>query len=48
MKAEGNLARNPLKESVDSWPKWRKLLVVLFGVTAGLTVIFYTAHFQSL
>jgi MFS family permease len=48
MQKAGTLARNPLRESVDSWPKWRKLLVVLFGVTAGLTVIFYTAHFQSL
>lgn len=48
MQIEGKLAKNPLRESVDSWPKWRKLLVVLFGVTAGLTVIFYTAHFQSL
>jgi MFS family permease len=48
MQIEGKLAKNPLKESVDSWPKWRKLLVVLFGITAGLTVIFYTAHFQSL
>jgi MFS family permease len=48
MQIEGKIAKNPLKESVDSWPKWRKLLVVLFGITAGLTVIFYTAHFQSL
>jgi len=48
MQKEGTLARNPLHESVDSWPKWRKLLIVLFGITAGLTVIFYTAHFQSL
>ncbi len=48
MQREGNLATNPLKESIDSWAKWRKLLVVLFGVSAGLTVIFYTAHFQSL
>jgi MFS family permease len=48
MQIEGKLAHNPLKESVDSWPKWRKLLIVLFGITAGLTVIFYTAHFQSL
>ncbi len=48
MQIEGKIAHNPLKESVDSWPKWRKLLVVLFGITAGLTVIFYTAHFQSL
>jgi MFS family permease len=48
MQIEGRIAKNPLKESVDSWPKWRKLLIVLFGITAGLTVIFYTAHFQSL
>jgi len=48
MQIEGKIADNPLKESIDSWPKWRKLLVVLFGITAGLTVIFYTAHFQSL
>ena len=48
MQKAGTLARNPLKESVDSWPKWRKLLIALFGLTAGLTVIFYTAHFQSL
>jgi len=48
MQIEGRIAKNPLRESVDSWPKWRKLLVVLFGITAGLTVIFYTAHFQSL
>jgi MFS family permease len=48
MQREGRIAQNPLKESVDSWPKWRKLLIVLFGITAGLTVIFYTAQFQSL
>lgn len=48
MQAEETLAHNPLKESFDSWAKWRQVLVVLFGVAAGLTVIFYTAHFQSL
>jgi MFS family permease len=48
MQREGKVARNPLRESVDSMAKWRKLLIMLFGVTAGLTVIFYTAHFQSL
>ncbi|WP_420141439.1 MFS transporter [Sphingomonas sp.] len=48
MQAENKVARNPLKESFDSWAKWRRILVVLFGIAAGLTVIFYTAHFQSL
>ncbi|HWI85974.1 MAG TPA: MFS transporter [Sphingomonas sp.] len=48
MQKEGKLASNPLKESFDTWPKCRRLMIVLFGVTAGLTVIFYTAHFQSL
>jgi MFS family permease len=48
MAAEGNIARNPLRESFDSWAKVRRILMVLFGIAAGLTVIFYTAQFQSL
>jgi MFS family permease len=48
LQAEDKLAKNPLKESFDSWAKWRRVLVALFGVAAGLTVVFYTAHFQSL
>ena len=48
MEAAGTIARNPLKESFDSWAKWRRVLVALFGIAAGLTVIFYTAQFQSL
>jgi MFS family permease len=48
MQARDTIARNPLRESLDSWPKWKRILVALFGVSAGLTVIFYSAHFQSL
>ena len=48
MQAEGRLARNPLRESFDSAAKWRRVLVALFGIAAGLTVVFYTAQFQSL
>ena len=44
----GEVARNPLRESLNSWAKVRRLAVVLFGVAAGLTVIFYTAQFQTL
>jgi MFS family permease len=48
MQAEGNVSKNPLRESFDSWPKWKNVLVALFGVAAGLTVTYYTAQFQSL
>ncbi|WP_332811121.1 MFS transporter [Sphingomonas sp.] len=48
MKEEGKLASNPLAESFDSWTKVRLILVALFGIAAGLTVIWYTAQFQSL
>ncbi len=48
MKEAGETARNPLKESFDSWPKLKLILVALFGIAAGLTVIWYTAQFQGL
>ena len=48
MKEAGETARNPLKESFDSWPKVKLVLVALFGIAAGLTVIWYTAQFQGL
>ncbi len=48
MKEAGELARNPLRESFDSWPKMKLFLVALFGIAAGLTVVWYTAQFQSL
>jgi MFS family permease len=48
MAAAGTVARNPLAESLNSGAKLRRLAVVLFGVAAGLTVIFYTAQFQTL
>jgi MFS family permease len=48
MKEAGELARNPLRESFDSWSKVRLILVALFGIAAGLTVIWYTAQFQAM
>jgi MFS family permease len=48
MKEAGTTARNPLKESFDTWAKWKLVLVALFGIAAGLTVIWYTAQFQGL
>lgn len=48
MKAAGEVARNPLKESFTYPGNWRRLLVALFGIAAGLTVIWYTATFSVL
>jgi len=48
MKDAGEIAHNPLRESFNSWPKIKMVLVALFGIAAGLTVIWYTAQFQSL
>ena len=48
MKDAGEIAPNPVRESFDSWPKVKMVLVALFGIAAGLTVIWYTAQFQAL
>ncbi len=48
MKAEGELAKNPLKESFTYPGNRRRIFVALFGIAAGLTVIWYTAMFSSL
>ncbi|SFR85560.1 MFS transporter [Sphingomonas jatrophae] len=46
MKEAGEIARNPLGESFRSASNVRLMLVALFGIAAGLTVIWYTAQFQ--
>ena len=48
MKEQGELARNPLKETFTYPGNGRRLFVALFGIAAGLTVIWYTAMFQVL
>jgi MFS family permease len=48
MKEAGEIARNPLRESFSSWANVKLVLVALFGIAAGLTVIWYTAQFQAL
>ncbi|MDZ3831137.1 MAG: MFS transporter [Sphingopyxis sp.] len=48
MKAEGEIARNPLKESFTYPGNPRRIFVALFGIAAGLTVIWYTAMFSGL
>lgn len=48
MKEAGELAKNPLKETFTYPGNKKRLFVALFGVAAGLTVIWYTAMFQVL
>lgn len=48
MKEAGETARNPLKETFTYPGNGRRLFVALFGIAAGLTVIWYTAMFQVL
>jgi len=48
LKEQGDLARNPLKETFTYPGNGRRLILALFGIAAGLTVIWYTAMFQVL
>jgi MFS family permease len=48
MKAAGETAKNPFTESFIYPGNLRRLFVALFGIAAGLTVIWYTATFTVL
>jgi MFS family permease len=48
LKAEGSSSRAPIRDSFDTWPKWKVVIRVLFGVTAGQAVTYYTSHFYAL
>jgi MFS family permease len=48
MKDEGATSANPFRESFTYPGNLRRILVALFGLAAGLTVIWYTAMFGSL
>lgn len=48
MKAEGRTSANPLKESFTFPGNIKRLFVALFGVSAGLTVMWYTSMFWVL
>ena len=48
MKAAGTTARHPIRESFATGANVKMLFVSLFGVAAGLTVIYYTSQFGTL
>ncbi len=48
MKAAGTTSKNPIIESFSDRKNVGKVLVALFGVAAGLTVVYYTSQFGTL
>jgi MFS family permease len=48
MKSDGRLSKSPIRESFGSWGNLKCVLVTLFGITTGMTVIWYGAQFYAL
>jgi len=48
MKEAGTVSRNPFKDSLTYPGNLKRVVVALFGVAAGLTVIYYTSQFGTL
>jgi MFS family permease len=48
MKAAGTTSKNPIVESFSDKANIGNIMVALFGVAAGLTVIYYTSQFGTL
>ena len=48
MKAEGRASKAPLTESFMRWPNLKRVILALFGLTAGQAVIWYCGHFYAL
>ncbi|WP_454914790.1 MFS transporter [Xanthobacter sediminis] len=43
LKEAGRLSKSPLTETFTDWTNLRRLAVALFGLSAGMTVMYYTA-----
>jgi MFS family permease len=48
LKQQGQLSKNPLKESFGKWPNLKLVLIALFGITAGQGVVWYTSQFYAM
>ncbi|WP_300974460.1 MFS transporter [Sphingomonas sp. LHG3406-1] len=48
MKESGQVSRNPFRDSLTYPGNIKRVFVALFGVAAGLTVIYYTSQFGTL
>jgi hypothetical protein len=48
MKLEKRTSKSPIRESFGSWGNLKVVFVLLFGITSGMTVIWYGAQFYAL
>ena len=48
IKSTGMTSAKPLKEAFTEWPNLRRVLISLFGATAGQGVVWYTGQFYAL
>ncbi len=48
MKLDGCTSKSPIREAFGSWSNIKGVLVLLFGITSGMTVIWYGAQFYAL
>jgi MFS family permease len=48
IKGAGMTSAQPLKEAFTHWPNLRRVLISLFGATAGQGVVWYTGQFYAL
>ena len=48
LKSTGTTSAQPLKDAFTHWPHLRRVLISLFGATAGQGVVWYTGQFYAL
>jgi MFS family permease len=48
MELAGETSKSPIREAFGTWANMRGVLITLFGITNGMTVIWYSAQFYSL
>jgi MFS family permease len=48
IKGTGAVSTKPLKEAFTQWPNLKRVLISLFGATAGQGVVWYTGQFYAL
>jgi MFS family permease len=48
LKQAGKTSDTPVRDSLGSWEGWKRVLLTLFGATAGQGVVWYTGQFYAL
>jgi MFS family permease len=48
LKQAGKTSAAPVRDSLGSWEGWKRVLLTLFGATAGQGVVWYTGQFYAL